>query len=141
MPEVCDWRHLEQFGIIALGGESCGLGMRLLCDLNPRGVLLMTEFLGGNVTFRKDSNWGNGAVASIMLPRDILQDLAAFCLLKENKIVVVCPGGDVVGMDETEFKWRNQVTGWRESLLRVYEKHGTAPGGTRNRHQFTGRTA
>jgi hypothetical protein len=137
--EVTEWKDLEHFGIIMLTGESCGLGMRLLCDLNTRGVLIINEFLGGNVTFKKDSNWNNGAVASILLPRSILQDLAAFCLLKENKIVVVCPGGDVVGMDEKEFEWRNQVTGWRESLLHVYQKHGTASDGMRNQHRFTGR--
>jgi hypothetical protein len=37
------WNDLREFGIDPLTGEACGLGYRILFDLDERGVLVQRE--------------------------------------------------------------------------------------------------
>ena len=81
------WNDLEQLGINYLTGEACGLMMRVLCDVNETGRKTVEAFfrckLGDN------SNWngqvdGEPAVASVMLPRSIFAELAAFAHVEQT---------------------------------------------------------
>ena len=37
MKTISQWRHLEEYGIVPLTGEACGLMYRILCDLTEHG--------------------------------------------------------------------------------------------------------
>ena len=144
---------LQEFGIQTLTGEACGIGMRILCDVNEDGKNLIEEFLGGTVKLADDSNWnrdvcGKPAVASIMLPYAWHAELGAFCLLKAG-YDVVATGALHVGINTSavgfmlEGKDLDHVM--KESLFtrgkdfRTYHIHGTR--GTRNVHVMSGRTS
>ena len=153
---VRDMRDLAKFGIQILTGESCGLGMRYLCDLNARGRAILEEFFGGSVNTVSGSNWnsevnGEPAEASIMLSPNILPDLAAFCMLKSGFDVAAV---HVTGADSyaaVGFRLRNAPEGTTvEAIMkalgcnqgpgfRIYRNMGTA--GTRNMHEMSGRVA
>ncbi len=135
------WHNLESFGIISLTGEACGLGLRQLCDLTPKGADLVSDFLGGNVKFTEGSNWNqSGAITSVMLPRGILQDLAIFCLLRKYPVAAITKFGQVIGMDDETLTSYKSDAAWMEAnILRVHSKAGTARAGFRNKHEMTGR--
>ncbi len=44
MDTIRDWGHFRPYGINYLTGESCGLGIRVLCDVTTRGWELLDEF-------------------------------------------------------------------------------------------------
>lgn len=137
--KISNWEHLEPFGIRYLTSESCGYGLRLLCDVNQQGREAIGLFFGQCRLLPLSKNWnsevnGEPAVGSVMLPRSIFRDLAAFLLLEEGHEVIVIRDHEVSGCS-------------RE----MYEKHQGAPimqdarilfnqGYSRNQHQFTGRT-
>lgn len=131
---------LKEFGIIALTSEACGVGMRILCDLDEKGVEIVGDWLGGNVKFTKGSNWNSGANYSVLLSTGSFQELAAFCLIRGGEdYAVVFKNGAVQGMSEDIITRYRNLEGWlQESVQRVYRKTGTA--GTRNKHVFSGRT-
>lgn len=88
MKAIRSWRDLEDFGIDALTGEACGYAMRLLCDVTESGKALIESFFGGRIELTPGGNWNRGSdddphVGSVLLPRSILRDLAAFCLLRD----------------------------------------------------------
>lgn len=148
MKTLRGFRDLEEYGIISLTGEACGLSMRLLCDLTPEGVSAIEEFLG--IRIRTGNNWNSreGQVASIMLPHGIFHELAAFLLVREGYEVVYSVNyrGDghsshFVGTSTME-DWEEQ----RDRIFRVYPSGvrvytaSTAPGtGLRNQHMMSGR--
>ena len=43
---IHNWQELDRYGINALTGESCAYSMRMLCDLNERGVKTMGAYFG-----------------------------------------------------------------------------------------------
>ena len=134
---IRDWNDLRKHGINCLTGEACGLGMRLLCDLTEQGVETIKAFFGADLQLAE--NWNSGGVASCMLPRSILKDLAAFCLIREGAEIVVDLTDSVCATDsETLERWREECP---EHVGRVYYRSGNACGGTRNRHQMSGRAA
>ncbi|MDP2607246.1 MAG: hypothetical protein Q8S00_32315 [Deltaproteobacteria bacterium] len=81
------WDDLKPFGINCLTGEACGYAMRLLCDVTERGAEIVERYLGGTVQIKRGSNWNGGSsddphVGSVLLARDSLISLGAFCLLR-----------------------------------------------------------
>lgn len=88
----------EKYGVSILTGEACAYGHRLLCDLNEEGVQLLSDYLGIQPTaFYK--NWNSKvnnkpAVASIMLSRDVFQDLAKFILLHVERVTYLLDHND-----------------------------------------------
>lgn len=77
--------RLQDYGIIPLTGEACAYGMRILYDLTPSGVEVISRFLGGNVQFKDNSNWNSGAVASVMIPYSAIRDLERFVMLGHSE--------------------------------------------------------
>lgn len=83
MKTIKNWRDLEEYGIANLTGEACKLGLRYLCDLNSSGIERLNRFFGCEVNYASPWNSkvdGCESKGSIMLPRNIFQDLAPFCL-------------------------------------------------------------
>lgn len=91
-------RDLEQFGIRLLTGEACGLAMRGLFDLDKSGAAIVRSFLG--VQELKE-NWNSGAVASVMLPYSVCEDLFIFAAMYSGRKYVF-RGGPCHGDQWTE---------------------------------------
>lgn len=111
---VSSMGDLLQFGINPLTGEACAFSMRVLCDLNEDGVALMADFLGSAPeSFAQNWNTTVGekpAVASMMLTRGIVKDLATFAFFREGALATMTTvSGDIVGVFEAK-------------LLKEYEK-------------------
>ena len=137
---------LDESGIHILTGEADGTTLgRLLCDLKPEGVGVIESFLG--VTIGRGTGWNEAGkdCASVMLSRNTLQDLSVFCALYRFEVVTWFPGSDsicssLIGWTSAEWTERGEdylrVT---ERRVTVYVKSGTAAGGFRNQHEFSGR--
>ena len=145
-----DWRDLEQYGIEPLTGESCGIGIRLLCDLSPDGVALMEEFLSVSLDGTGNNSWNHSGIEgwkSIMLPRSMFQQLAAFCLLLEGFTWAVAVNWrsefasafyvEGIPDDEAMEQFRDAANQVYEGQWHCWRNNGTA--GLRNLHQFSGR--
>jgi len=145
MKTICSFRDLESYGINPLTGEACRYGQRILCDVNEDGKRLLEEFLSVELTSR---NWnskvnGKDAIASIMLPYGILQDLAAFCLCYVDNYykILFQDGGWVSGVTEEEFDKFGES--WRDLRAKTnwgYVKDEHIARGSRNIHQMSGRS-
>lgn len=142
MRSIRCWNDLEEYGIIALTGEACGLSMRILCDVTTAGKKHLERFLGGNVEIRAGSNWNGGSgvdphVGSVLLPMSIITDLGAFLLVMTGTLTVASlEGGTVREYDKA-------LTDDDERFYHVkrYYRRSAAPGtGDRNEHAFSGRT-
>ena len=174
MQAIKCWRDFEEFGIDALTGESCGYAMRLLCDVTASGKAIIEQFFGNRITIEPGSNWNSGSkndphVGSIMLPRSIIVDLGAFCLLQNapEDSMVVCIKEHVTDdmgyaaryaradMDAMRKRWHDAVEApqdgddapfdqlfeqWaRVRVKRWYKRPDSSVVG-RNRHAMSGRT-
>lgn len=149
----------EALGINPLTGESCTYSMRILCDLNERGVALVRAWLGLPEGAALAPSWnlrvGDApAVASVMLDRDVFARLALFGLLREGWHYVV-QKGDITAFvaftgDDTEC--RRYLTefsmddfaryGWklhRNPRPAAIPNTHVIDDATRNVHAFTGR--
>lgn len=102
------FKDLKAYGINALTGEACGYSLRVLCDLNEDGVALIEEFFGSTLQVTENSNWNSQveekpAVGSVMLARSIFQDLALYCLWRENYAgALMMSDGSVIGVSGKE---------------------------------------
>jgi hypothetical protein len=102
------WPSLRQYGINPLTGEACGYGLRVLCDLTNRGERIITGYFG--LIYEPDrsmfpTNWnsevnGSPAVASVMLPREILQSLLVYISfhVDDADVVVIGPSGEMIAL-------------------------------------------
>jgi hypothetical protein len=138
MITVSSLSDLQKFGIEVLTGESCGLGMRLLCDVSSQGKRLIEKCLGVE-SIKLYENWNTRSaigehVGSIMLSREMFVPLAVFGLLEYGCTEVYVPFGDdryVYGVlrddppDEVEH-WKQLTLGWHKSGMRRYAYAGTA---------------
>jgi hypothetical protein len=147
--KIDGWRDLEPFGFIGLTGEACGLGLRYLVDLTPEGVETMESFL--STTIQRGNNWNSreGQVASLLLPWGMWRDVAIYVLAKRHSAIVSIDiheeswsASYVEGMSIEEYgsvkEWLHN--GIYKGRYHVYFPSGTAPGGMRNQHVFSGRT-
>ena len=142
------WNDLKQFGINPLTGEACKLSMRTLCDLSDKGVMLICDFLGLQPN-GFNANWNSKvdndpAVASIMLTRGIFDDLCKFAIFTVSNYKYAHKAADgtwhgygadfVHNLGYSEDKLFATVPGdW-------YRNPKAPEAGSRNVHQFTGRT-
>jgi len=104
MKSIREWRDLEQLGINYLTAESCGLSMRLLCDVNQKGKETVEAFLRCSLT---SENWnskvnGEPAVASVMLTRGVLDELAAFAWIYQTGNPARLSDRGVICMEHTD---------------------------------------
>lgn len=142
---INNWDDLSLFGIIPLTREACGLSMRILCDLTPKGREIIHDFF--RVDTRDRSNWNTqeGQTASVMLPHSVFHELAAFCLLHadcEVAVIVfddVFRGPGVLGIDRTAWDEYQAVLNRMQAKYRAFFREGTASSGLDNRHVFTER--
>lgn len=77
-------RDLEQFGFSCLTGEACGLGMRLLYDVNELGRLRLAKALGIPPERLKLAESWNGKAfnaGSVLLTGDLACTVAIFSML------------------------------------------------------------
>lgn len=149
---------LERLGFDVLTGEACGVGNRLLVDLSPSATGIMEEFL--SMRFRDDNNsWNHSGQAgwhSIMMPRDMIDDLLVHILAREGYPYVVkvdVPRGVGLGWSahfvegiksEAWDAWKERAERLYQDgeryYWRVYRVMGNARNHTRNTHYFSGRT-
>jgi hypothetical protein len=155
MKSVTCFNDLYEHGIRCLTGEACRVGARVLCDLTPEGVATLCDLWGlhydrGKGAFQEAWN-GGGAVASVMLTRDMVPMIGAWALMRSKKcagdvlLITEKSGGRYaisreVGEDISDF---DRMVDWimksGESVrrFRVNESH---PGeGTRCEHAMSGR--
>lgn len=100
---------LTEYGFNVLTGEACTYSMRILVDLNERGVDILGAFLGSQ--FEEGAlgnNWnsevyGEPAAASVMLTHSTLRDLSIFVLLYTDGFpMVVDTGDDIYGLTDKD---------------------------------------
>lgn len=72
------FEFLKDMGVIPLTTESCGLGLRHLCDLTKEGTELISNFLGGGIEI-SNFPWNRGE-HSILITVAMLPDLVIFSL-------------------------------------------------------------
>jgi len=139
---IRNWSGLQSFGINALTGESCAIGLRLLCDLNIDGVRLMQAYLGNNIESQAGSNWnsqvnGKDAIASIMIGKYSLEDLAIFALSFYGYQSIFTTNGVISGFIDCDDN-REHREYYRQASDRHYKGTGKD---SRNTHQFSGRVS
>ena len=139
MESVRNWSDLRRFGIDCLTGEACGVGMRLLCDVDHRGLRILHAFFGCKLELAPPANCSEGVMGSIMLPSGLLRELAAFCMLHEGALHVYVVDGSINPcMTEDEIALVDNC--WSpEEIVRVYRRTGDARQGMSNVHQMSGR--
>jgi hypothetical protein len=130
---------LSDWGIISLTGESDPYAQRILCDLTPQGVEIILSFFGMPRDTKLFRNWNDsyGAVASCLLPYELLVPLTKFILWDVEKAPAVIDGGSAIwAIDEDylERYGRLEIAG-----LKVC-RNNNPTGKERNVHQMTGRT-
>lgn len=142
-------KFLEDHGIDLLTGEADGTSLRGLCDLNDQGQEILGEFMGG-ATFNA-SGWNNYQGKSAMVAWALMKPLAIYILLREGATRVVdidFRGGgmysqhlrayDVEDNDVFQAEMEKIRKVYTDGV-RVYWRSGTAKGGLRHRHEFSGR--
>jgi hypothetical protein len=150
------WLDFKGYGIGFLTGESCAYGIRLLFDLNKDGVQIIRNFFGlefdiDNPTNGFTKNWNstvNGipAIASILLPLGIFQELAIFCLFNVNYCYGVFIESDniIIGCNEDYFERYQNIFGndKKYKFMRNpnYVHNSDKTKDDKNIHQMSGRT-
>lgn len=145
---VFSWNDMERYGFNYLTGEACAYGFRGLIDLSAEGKDAIMSFLGLPPDTPMRENWNSmvgdkPAVASIMLPREVLATLAKFVLLHvhEADIVVEYKGG-IYGYSANDPRAnQDNLNFLRKDMEAVvlYNPRLPRTQGGRNVHSFTGR--
>lgn len=149
---------LRRLGIEFLTGEACAFNMRLLCDLNESGCDLLRDYYGlpYDAKFAPPMNSrvnDQPSVASTMIERNAFPALIRFALFRQGYQYVY---GDPEGLDYTAFTDKDvedpkqpylkmilagEASWLPEAKLFRNPKSPSQPSvGSRNVHQFTGRT-
>jgi hypothetical protein len=138
------WQDLEPSGVLALTGEACGLGYRLLCDVTKQGRRALARCLG-MPGLRLAEPWNRGKegdphVASVLLAPELLVPVGVFALLEGGCAEVwQYADGGLVGLEPSDDPVRvaraRQVHA--DTLVRTFALRGTA--GDRNVHLMSGR--
>jgi len=103
---------LKSFGIVALTGEACKYGTRVLCDVTASGVEMLSSYFQASLTL--DKNWNHGDpsdphIGSIMLDRALVTPLAKFALFHNGALLIaeserMIGAGAVVGIFSEHWK-------------------------------------
>lgn len=157
MKRLGSFRDLEPFGIEILTGEACNIGRRALCDLTRRGERIVRDLVGLPPDAKLAPGWNGKATASAMIPYELFEDLAIWCLLDEGctEIVLVEDGvaggfmweGGVYGLKRGDnpdewTEWLERMNQFGKPWRRIHTARSSQPHvGTRNTHQMSGRTA
>lgn len=79
----------EELGIHILTGEACALGMRLLCELEPKAMQLFLNYYGLHVSLDslEKSPWNHKNWFALFLDRSTIQQLTLFYLCSHFPVV------------------------------------------------------
>lgn len=145
--ELGERNNLYKIGIDILTGEACGLSMRLLCDIDNHAQTLINNFLGG-IDFLAPG-WNSDNKKSLMLTRNFLHDIEIFSLASQYDYVVLfehsynnreyCAYFNNVDYDECYQGLISHLEEYKHKIIRIYNRSGTARGGLRNQHEYSGR--
>jgi hypothetical protein len=136
----CRLEFLSKLGFDLLTGEACGLGARILCDITESGRQLLAEVLGLTGLVPADAwNHRPGTVGSVMIPREMFTPLIVFGLFRDPQVRAVYLTEDgVYGMTSDQEIRQVDESDWI-TVTRRFHRRGTAPGGLRHVHEFSGR--
>ena len=147
--QVSSWMDLQQFGIQYLTGEACTYSLRILCDLSEEGCLLVCDYLGLPPDTKFAANWNSmvgsaPAVASVMLARDSVRQIAHFAFFRMGALAMLTKHGTYVGIFDADLLER-YVKLIAENPDMGYDLYrntrtGNPAEGSRNVHAMTGRT-
>ena len=143
MKTVSCWNDLQQFGIVPLTGEACGLMYRILFDVTERGRNVVAKCYGiPNVNLPEAWNRGPAEdphVGCIMLSQESLTPVAVFALLENGCKEVYLMGPVVVGIEpgDPEDAAETMRRVYKVDYARRLSYGGTA--GDRNVHVMSGR--
>jgi hypothetical protein len=97
---INNFEGLRAVGIHALTGEIDKLSMRVLCDLDDKGITTVTEYLGLPQNTKFYPGW-NGAPGCILLEPAAITGLAVVGILKHYpELNVVIRYGEVIGTSQ-----------------------------------------
>ncbi len=133
MKTIAGLQCLSEYGFTLLTGESCNLGLRILCDIDGKGLQIFCRAFGLAIVYDKAGSpigfplqWNSG-VASVMLGLTDWETLAVFALLTRPDVNAVwqceslCGGHHVYyGFDEMKEKladcgdWLPDISGINE---------------------------
>lgn len=137
-------RDLVALGINPLTGEACAYSQRVLCDVSEKGRELLQDFFGLQ-TFVTHPNMNSmvgddPAIGSVMLPRGIWSDLAAYYAFNSDALAyATAPDGSVMILYTQDLVDRYAAFS-KGSLVRNPTASAKAPRvGSRNVHVATGR--
>jgi hypothetical protein len=142
MKTVSSWRDLEQFGIVALTGEACGLNYRVLFDLTAQGKRIIEKCFACELTLAEPWNGGskeNPHIGSIMLTHEMLMPAGVFALLESGCTEVWKTNESLLGIEQSDKQETLEALQRHHGLMRRFAYRGTA--GDRNVHRMTGRTS
>jgi len=142
-----DWSSLEVFGIRSLSRERCAYSLRVVCDLNEDGRRLVSQLLdveeGAFAPQWNSTVGGKPAVASVMLPVGIFNDLATFASFEAGALAVIDGFGQLIAIfDQDRMRqYEDAAKGSLEVTIRRNPATGSlAPRvGSFNVHMATGR--
>ena len=144
MKTISRLADLEDYGIISLTGEACGLNMRVLCDVTDRGRKILAK-CSGIPDLKLGDNWNSSTrgiphVGSIMLDPMSYMVIGIFALLESGcKEVWLYQNGSLLGIEPGDPP--DMIELWEkmapEALARKFRYGGTA--GSRNQHLMSGR--
>jgi hypothetical protein len=143
MKRIDNLKHLEDYGIIPLTGESDAHMYRYLCDVTRRGKAILDRALGVNITFADSWNVGRKAdphIGSFLFPFELLPPVAVFCFLQDTTIceVWLMKDGSVLGFGVEDVEQKEALrTHYEGELRKVFYPMPN----DRNVHQMSGRTA
>jgi hypothetical protein len=136
---VPDRKDLESIGILPLTGEACAFSLRILCDLNEKGVGLVERAFGLYIDREASPRNMNSivgsvpAVRSMMFTWDQLTDIWVYALaerhaLKGDVLVVAEPKPEhdflnsvIWAGNQDEYRW--EWFGEKRNEEGEYEKH------------------
>ena len=142
MKVIRKWDVLAQYGIVWLTGESCGLGMRMLCGVTEPGKRVLEKCFGCTLQLSDAWNRCYGThIGSIMLAPEMLFPIGVFALLENGCYEVVQLDRALFGIEPVDAK-SEAIRLWDahgSKQWRTYRYAGPAGAGDRNVHQMTGR--
>ena len=141
MKRIDSLKHLEDYGIIPLTGESDAHSYRILCDVTKRGKAVIDRVLGVNVTFAENWNAGRTGdphIGSFLFPFECLPPIAIFCFLQDTTIseVWLLKDGTVLGFSVEDIEHKEALQAHYDGQLR---KVFYPMPSDRNVHQMSGR--
>lgn len=151
---VYSFHDLTQFGINALTGESCGFGLRMLCDVTEQGKSLLTDYFGcANLDLSPAWNShtnGEPVVGSIMLSHQLLRPLAEFVFFTKGALAIMSNSQEVMGLftaeevalyeaKERDDKASLSPLNWRLQYKPLNYRADGSSSGSRHQHAMTAR--